>query len=104
MIMERYTIYCGLAVGGDHHSSIVDNSRSLAFHLADTHLEEYTAKEGIGRWNGERERTLVFTYLAANRVDITKVNAFAHAYKYQNNQDAVLIVEEEVKVRFYGAE
>lgn len=99
--MERYTIYCGLAVGGDNHKSIIKNSKDLAIQLADEHLQLFTVQEAEGRWNGSKEPSLVFTFLTKSKVDITKVNAFAHAYRHQNNQDSVLIVEEEVKARFY---
>ena len=99
--MERYTIYCGLAVGGDNHKSITKNSKALAFELADQHLVNFTAEKAVGRWNGEKEKTLVITYLTDRKTDITKVNAFAHAYKHRNNQDSVLIVEEHVNARFY---
>ena len=99
--MQRYTIYCGLAVGGDNRDEIVANSRSIALKLANEHLVNFTAQEAEGRWKGEKEETLVFTFFSDLRVDITKANAFAHAYKHQNSQEAVLIIEEEVKARFY---
>ena len=102
MIMERYTIYCGLAVGGDNRKKIIANSRLLALQIADQNLGDYTVQQAEGRWNGEKEETLIFTFITDLKTDITKVNAFAHAYKFQNNQESVLIVEEEVKARFYG--
>lgn len=101
MIMQRYTIYCGLAVGGDDHEEIIANSRSIALELADHYLVNFTAQEAEGKWKGKKEETLVFTFLTALQADVTKVNAFAHAYKHQNNQEAVLIIEEEVKARLY---
>lgn len=99
--MERFTIYCGLMIGQDNHPETIEYVKALAIELADEHLELFTVQETEGRWKGSREPSLVFTFLTKNRVDITKVNAFAHAFKYQAKQDAVLIVEEEVKARFY---
>jgi len=98
---DRFRIYCGLSVGGDNHKSIVKNSKTLALELAEKYFDSFTVEKAEGRWHGEKEKTLVITYLTELRTGVTLVNAFAHAYKYQNNQESVLIVADQVSARFY---
>ena len=97
----RYTVYCGLKVGSDETPTTIRKSRALIYDLADKHFEGYSIAEAIGRWRGKQEATTVVTYFTDRRTDVTKVNAFAHAYKYTNNQEAVLIVEDEVETTYY---
>ena len=98
---DRFRIYCVLSVGGDDSKSIAKNSKALALDLASQYFDSFTVEKAEGRWHGEKEKTLVVTYLTELKTDVTLVNAFAHAYKYQNNQESVLIVEDQINARFY---
>lgn len=97
----RYTIYCGLKVGTDDSATTIRKSRALVYDYADDCFEGYTITEGVGRWRGKTEPTSIVTYFTDKRTDITKVNRFAHQYKWNNHQESVLIVEEEVEINFY---
>jgi len=97
----RYTIYCGLKVGSDASATTIRKSRGLVYDFADKHLKAYTVTEGVGRWRGKTEPTSIVTFITDRRTDVTKVNAFVHSYKWHNNQESVLIVEEEVEINFY---
>lgn len=97
----RYTIYCGLKVGSDASPTTIRKSRGMVYDFADKHLVAYTITEGIGRWRGQQEPTTIVTFITDKRTDITKVNGFAHEYKWSNHQESVLIVEEEVEINFY---
>ena len=97
----RFSIYLGLAVGNDASPATCKASRDLAIGSADRHLHSYSCQDIQGRWNGIAEPTLLITLITDRRTDITKVNALAHEYKHSNQQEAVMIVEEEVDIRFY---
>jgi hypothetical protein len=97
----RFTIYCGLAVGQDTSPSTIRRSREKVYRFADEYLSGYTITEGIGRWRGKQEPTTIITFVTDRKTDITKVNGFCHAYKWNNNQESVLFTEEEVKITFY---
>ena len=99
--MFRYQVYCGLAVGSDTSKKTVDRSARLVHSAAATHLESYTVFEAQGCWKGQGEPTLIVEYITDRATDITKVNAFAHEYKWSNHQESVMIVETKPEVRFY---
>jgi hypothetical protein len=97
----RFSVYCGLAVGQDTSPQACENSKRIALEAADRNLKSYSIHEINGVWRSLRERVLVIVYYSDLRTDITKVNALAHTYKHSNHQEAVMIVEEEVDIRFY---
>lgn len=101
IMVTRYTLYCGLKVGTDASPTTIRKSRAMVYDLADKHLSAYTITEGVGRWRGQTEPTSIVTFVTDLRTDITKVNAFAHDYKWSNHQESVMIVEEENNVNFY---
>jgi hypothetical protein len=96
-----FTIYCGLKVGSDASPTTIRKSRAMVYDLADKHLSGYTITEGIGRWRGQQEPTTIISFVTDRQTDVTKVNAFAHAYKWGNHQESVLIIKQEVDINFY---
>lgn len=97
----RYTIYCGLKVGTDDSPTTIRRSRQKVYEAADRNFVGYTITEGVGRWRGQTEPTSIVHYITDKQTDITKVNSFAHEYKWGNNQESVMIVEEQVDLCFY---
>ena len=97
----RFTIYCGLKVGKDDSPCTLAKSRALVYDFAGQELKAFTAIEAIGFWRSEAEPTIVITFITDSKTGITSVNSFAHAYKWSNNQESVMITEEEISARLY---
>lgn len=97
----RFTIYCGLKVGKDDSPCTISKSRALVYEFAGRDLKAFTAIEAMGFWRSEAEPTIVITFITDSRAGIASVNSFAHAYKWNNNQELVMITEEEISCRLY---
>ena len=76
-----------------------DKNRDEIEELIAQRFDSFTILEGVGYWQGKREKCLVieiqipYVSNSAKLTDCERIHALAHAIKRANNQKAIIVQE-----------
>jgi len=74
-----------------------DINRDDVLDITRQYFENFTINKGVGYWKGGKENSLIITIISGAGQDIKQAEALAKDIKVINDQEAVLLVVEDVK-------